>query len=127
MADETPKERSDLLTASIATDCLLTTYFATHFGKWFGLSNPAGFATGTFSAWTISWLADRPKRLWFSFKWFGFDTRRATAGAYFLLLAVLALAAYVVGRIIPELGDEAPKNMQRESGRPNPAFVTASR
>jgi hypothetical protein len=95
------KLRSEaLLVLSITIGSLLTYYFGTHFQKWFGFSGPPAFALGLFSAWTISWLVDRPKRLWFSFKWFGFNTRRATAGAYFLLLAVLALAAYVVGRIM---------------------------
>jgi hypothetical protein len=95
--EQTPIEklRSEaLLALSIIVGSLLTSYFGTHFQKWFGFSEPPAFALGAFSAWTISWGIYRPKRIWLGYRWI-----RITSLGYFLLLAALALAGYLSLRV----------------------------
>ena len=76
---------------AIALFVFLTDYLQTGFKSWFGLSRPSAFALAFFSASTLSWFVDRPRKLW------GFEPRRPVL-TYFLSMAVAALLIFVVFR-----------------------------
>ena len=79
--------RGELLqTLFFIVGATLTGVFTEWLVSWFRFSIPAAFAVSFFSGWTVATLIHRPKKL--------------THGAWILVLAGIALASYVVMRII---------------------------
>ena len=92
LLNETPEKESNFRQIlAIALVVFLTDYLRIGFKNWFGLSNPSAFALALFSASTLAWFVDRPRKLW------GFEPRRPVL-TYFLSMAVIALVSYVVFR-----------------------------
>jgi hypothetical protein len=90
---ETLQKESDVMEIlSIAVSVFLTDYFRMGFEKWFGISSSAAIALGVFLAFTVSWFVHRPKKIFRRFE--------ATTGNYFVGLAVLATAIFIIGRIM---------------------------
>jgi hypothetical protein len=92
LVNETPEKESNLRQIlAIALVVFVTDYLRTGFKNWFGLSHPSAFALALFSASTLAWFADRPRKLW------GFEPRRPVL-TYFLSMAIIALLTYIVFR-----------------------------
>ena len=93
LVNETPKKGLNLRQiAAIALFVFLLDYLQTGFRNWFGLSRPLAFALALFSASTLSWFVDRPRKL------YGFEPKRPVL-TYFLSTAIFTLLGYVVFRI----------------------------
>jgi hypothetical protein len=86
------KESNVMEILSIAVSIFLSDYFRMSFEKWFGFSFSAAIALGIFLAFTVSWFVHRPKKIFRRFQ--------ATSRNYFVSLAVLAAAIFIVGRIM---------------------------
>jgi hypothetical protein len=92
LVNETREKESNLRQIlAIALVVFLTDYLRIGFKNWFGLSNPSAFALALFSASTLAWFVDKPRKLW------GFEPKRPVL-TYFLSMAAIALASYVVLR-----------------------------
>jgi hypothetical protein len=92
LVKETREKESNLRQIlAIALVVFLTDYLRTGFKSWFGLSNPSAFAFALFSASTLAWFVDKPRKLW------GFEPKRPVL-TYFLSMGAIALVSYVVLR-----------------------------
>jgi hypothetical protein len=93
VADESPKKESELRQIlGIFVLVLLMNYLPKRFSNWFGLSNPSAFALAILSAWMVSTFVWRPRKL------FGFFEPKRPILTEFLVVAAIALVAYLVTR-----------------------------